>query len=106
MDKNYYSLINKCIYRESIAKILLFLWLTLFYIYQRTTNNSYDINSIVFFKSFLIPSFYIMCQFLSINYLKTKDKDLLPKYKIVSIPLGIFGLIGFIVSIFYLVFHS
>ena len=105
MDRKYYFLINKCIHREFIAKILLFLWLILFYFYQRTTNNNYDTNSILFFKSFLIPSFYIMCQFFAISYVKFKNKDLLPEYKIVSMPLGIFGVIGFIVSVFYLIFN-
>ena len=105
MNRSVLVWLAKCIHKESITKALAFVWLLIYYIYLRNTEDTYDQKSLVFFKSFFLFSLYVTCQFLARLYLAIKDDSLLPPYKTIGTGFGVFGIVGFIISFYYILLH-
>ena len=98
MSKKLAVWARKCIHKEFIAKLISFVWMFSNYIYLRNTHDNYDVTTLIFFKTLLLPTAYTTCQFLVINYIKYIDKSLLPKYQTISTLFGSFSAVLFLAS--------
>jgi len=105
VNKKYLILISKCIHRKSIvALIWLLTFIYLFYI--SVIRSSYYTNEEIIeitFKTLAILTFYLMCQFFAILFIKFKDKSLLPKYETLDMFRGALGAISFFIFLVILI---